>query len=130
MNGQEWCDAYGVMFDWSAQGFHADDQGWEHQLYTVTFSREGAETISFKWRQGLALEPIPSVSNVLYALQGDAVYGIQTFREFCSDLGYDPDSRKARKTWKACGKIARKFERFCSGVEGMEADFYNELREA
>ena len=32
----------------------------------------------------------------------DAEAGAQSFEDFCADLGYDTDSRKAEKTWQAC----------------------------
>lgn len=34
----EWLTRYGVTFDWTADGFHADPDGWEHQRFTLTLS--------------------------------------------------------------------------------------------
>jgi hypothetical protein len=34
----------------------------------------------------------------------DATYGTMAFEEFCSELGYDEDSRTAEKVWKATQK--------------------------
>lgn len=41
--------------------------------------------------------------------------GLMTFEEFCSEFGYDTDSRKAYKTYKACQTAAKKLERIYSG---------------
>lgn len=39
---------------------------------------------------------------------GDAQSGISTFNEFCSEFGYDTDSRRAYKIHKACVKTLDK----------------------
>lgn len=53
-------------------------------------------------------EPIPpTIEDVLYCLLADAScvqYG-QTFEEFCSELGYDTDSRKAEKIFNVCRDV-------------------------
>jgi hypothetical protein len=38
----------------------------------------------------------------LDSIVGDALYGLSDFEEFCSDLGYDEDSRSAERIHKAC----------------------------
>jgi hypothetical protein len=38
----------------------------------------------------------------------DAEEGNKTFEEFCGDLGYDKDSRRAEKIYKACGRQLKK----------------------
>lgn len=43
----------------------------------------------------------PSLYNVLTCLQK---YEVGTFEDFCSDFGYDTDSRRAKKTYKAVSK--------------------------
>ena len=44
----------------------------------------------------------PKLESVLECLLADAGYANELFKDFCSDLGYDPDSRKALKTYLAC----------------------------
>ena len=53
-------------------------------------------------------EPIlPTLTDVMYALVSDAqcVCGGQSFDDFCSDLGYDNDSREAESIFLACRDI-------------------------
>ena len=57
----------------------------------------------------------PTAADVLACLVSDVTFGEESFEDFCSELGYDPDSRKAEKTWKACKRMAPKVRRFCGG---------------
>ena len=50
--------------------------------------------------------------DVLSSLCLDASAGAQDFDEFCSEFGYDTDSRKAHDTWKACKVASRKIRQF------------------
>lgn len=47
----------------------------------------------------------PSVYDVLACLD---YYISDKFEDFCNEAGYDTDSIKARKTWKACLKQSKK----------------------
>lgn len=49
--------------------------------------------------------------------------GEKSFEEFCSDFGYDEDSRKAENIYKACGVSAKKFNRV------FTCDIYDLLNE-
>lgn len=53
-----------------------------------------------------------SAADVISSLCSDARAGEQTFEEFCSEFGYDTDSRKARNTWKACKYTSARFRAF------------------
>lgn len=44
----------------------------------------------------------PTLPGVLYSLLMDSHAGVESFPDFCSNLGYDEDSRKAFATWEAC----------------------------
>ncbi len=43
------------------------------------------------------------------------------FEDFCSDFGYDPDSRKAFSAWQNCLKISQKFQ---SVFTAKEIEFF------
>lgn len=50
------------------------------------------------------------------------------FSNFCSEFGYDEDSRKAYKIFKACKKSLKKAEKI--GIdENMACDIMNDLQE-
>lgn len=63
-------------------------------------------------------EPV-GIVELCYSLAMDAQYGRQTFAEFCSELGYDEDSRKAFDTYMACQKIATDLNRIGVSVEKL-----------
>ncbi len=50
-----------------------------------------------------------------YCFLGDAISGSQSFEEFCDELGYDEDSRKAEKIWKACQEATQKADNLSIG---------------
>jgi hypothetical protein len=58
----------------------------------------------------------------------DAIAGEQDFAEFCSDFGYDEDSRKAERIYKACKRAAAQAHRLL-GSDDLY-DLANQLREA
>lgn len=55
---------------------------------------------------GIILHAIPpQLAEVLYSLQVDCQVGAETHGEFCSNLGYDPDSIKAQDIYRCCQVI-------------------------
>ncbi len=53
----------------------------------------------------------PNAASVLSSLIGDSICSLESFEDFCAELGYDTDSRKALATYLACqesGAAARK----------------------
>lgn len=63
----------------------------------------------------------PLAKDVLQCLVDDASYLDMPFSEWAIDMGYDPDSRKAEKIYKACERGAAKLKRF------LGEDLYQEL---
>ncbi len=61
---------------------------------------------------GSAHRDAPNAADVLSCLCSDVSCGEESFEDFCSSLGYDSDSRKAEKTWKACSRMAPKVRKF------------------
>lgn len=53
----------------------------------------------------------PTLEDVLSCVLSDARAGEQTFEDFCSDFGYDEDSRSAEKIWNACKDATVKLSR-------------------
>lgn len=52
----------------------------------------------------------PTITKVMYSLLNEASMGEYSFEDFCSELGYNEDSRKAHATWQACQEIAERFK--------------------
>lgn len=55
------------------------------------------------YSQGSAHKDAPKVADVLDCLCSDATCP-DTFEDFCSEYGYDTDSRRAERTFQACLK--------------------------
>lgn len=54
---------------------------------------------------------VPTAADVLYSLLIDAQCGSETFEYFCSNCGYDTDSRKALETYLACQEMSVKLRK-------------------
>jgi len=54
--------------------------------------------------------------DILSCISSDA-FCPDTFADFCAELGYDEDSRKAEKTFKACSSFARRIQKFFTEEE-------------
>ena len=77
------------------------------QFELVTFYSKGPGHKSNKW----PFKPIPpSLEEVLDSLRLDWSLAHQSFDDFCFELGYDPDSRKAYAIYEACVNIGRQVE--------------------
>lgn len=81
-------------------------------------------TLKFKRRRltvpfwtGIALTNEPTAADVLACLISDTREFIDrcgaSFEEWCSDFGYDTDSRQAETVYRQCEQLAPKVERFC-----------------
>lgn len=54
----------------------------------------------------------PDVEEVMNALVSDFVDDSASFEDWCAEIGYDTDSRKAERTFKACQKETKNLRRF------------------
>jgi len=74
--------------------------------------RFGTRKLTVPFYTGPAICKEPNAADVLYCLISDARAGDSTFEDFCSEFGYDSDSRKAYATWQQCQRIAPKLHKF------------------
>lgn len=96
-------------------------RGWEHRLFQVAIITDrGQFTTDFKsglacisdkrpknttrkvTKEDFKYVAHPTDETVLYHLASDAQCGRYTYNEFCSNLGYDNDSIKARDIYFKC----------------------------
>lgn len=90
-----------------------DGQNWNHHIITVKNLKTGKRT-SFDFWASIARPHLSTKDDILGAFRcflDDCVCGLESFEDFCADLGYDTDSRRAEATWKACRRSAEKFKR-------------------
>lgn len=91
-----------------------------HFCYEVAGARKGTFG-DFQWLK------VPKVSSVLHSLIMDAQAGSETFEDFCSNYGYDTDSRRALEMYLECQKTSHDLRRFFNG--GHMADMEEILRD-
>ena len=83
--------------------------------YEVTLQRASQRRMTTYFSKGYGHEgKSPEVFEVLNCLQSDCwlVRNNETFDDFCRELGYDTDSRRAEKIYEACKKTERDLDRF------------------
>lgn len=64
----------------------------------------------------------PTLYDVLACLQK---YDVGTFEDFCSEFGYDTDSRSAKKTYKA---VVKEYDKMCSLFSESELEILREIQ--
>ena len=71
----------------------------------------------------------PTAKEVLECLVSDAHGVDESFEDWCGEFGYDTDSRKAEKTYKACKKSTQKLMQFMAVTidEPKGSALYQEL---
>lgn len=71
---------------------------------------KGCHPNSIAWQNMLKrMKPeAPCAASVLYSLVSDGAAIDQSFTDWCDELGYDTDSRKALQTYEACCESGRK----------------------
>jgi hypothetical protein len=69
--------------------------------WRVTLTYKGRR-YSFDFWQGTGIKTAPDAAGVLECLLSDAQSAGDSFEEFCSNMGYNTDSRKAEQIYKAC----------------------------
>lgn len=91
--------------------------------YKVTLQYKRRK-LSVPFYQGKAICKEPQAHDVIYCLISDAqsIECADSFEDWASSLGYDTDSRKAEKTYKACVKNQQNIRRFL----GTDFDLFAE----
>jgi hypothetical protein len=92
---------------------HMNDPKWEANHYRVTL-RFNRKQLTCYFSMGIGLSGEPTAEDVLNSLAADAagVENARDFEDWCSEYGYDTDSRKAEKTFKICQKQAKQLKAF------------------
>jgi len=87
--------------------FYFDDDKEARDIYKISLKND-RHKYSFKFGQSIVNTGThPTAYDVLACLQK---YEVGTFENFCGDFGYDIDSRKAYKTYKAVMKEWKNIE--------------------
>lgn len=70
---------------------------------------------SFEYYTGTGIKKAPDYDSVLYSLVTDAEALKMSFENWANEFGYNDDSIKAKKIWRACCENARKL--IATGVD-------------
>ena len=101
-----------LTFEWGAQlGWDKQDD-WQRKAngYRCTLHYHRRQH-TFDFWQGIGITTNPTAEGCLSCLLLDAQSGEYDFEEFCKELGYDTDSRKAEAIWRSCQKTRANLER-------------------
>lgn len=112
MTTEQFVTRHGISItcDWTASNPHMDDARDMNHWKTVL--RFGRRRMTVVFSMGLGLRGEPTAADVLSSLAMDASSADQDFESWCGDYGYDTDSRKAERTYKAVQAATTKLRRF------------------
>lgn len=115
----EWNDSNPNMDldDWSRTATH-----WKCTL------RRGKRQLTTYFSQGTAHTEEPTAADVLDCLASDSAGNFTSFEEWCGNYGYDPDSRKAERTFLTIKKQSGELLRFL-GPDSYKALLFDTERQ-
>ena len=96
--------------EWSKENFN-------NHMVKVT-NRDTQQSITFEFWASISnpkLKTEYDILNAFYCFVSDAIAGSYTFEEFCSEFGYNNDSRQAEKIYKKCKKQLEKLKKIYDG---------------
>jgi hypothetical protein len=102
-----------------------NDNNFNNHMVKVT-NTEIQQSITFEFWASIANPELTKeydILNAFYCFVSDAVGADGTFENFCSEFGYDSDSRAAEKIYKKCIKQLEKLKKIYDG------DIYNLVNE-
>jgi hypothetical protein len=103
-----------------------DSQDMDH--WKVTLRRPGhSMTTYFSMGYGHNGKA-PKAAEVLDCLASDANGASDSFEDFCSNFGYDEDSRKAEKIYKACQHSAARLSNFLGSTRYDDLLYHTERK--
>lgn len=108
----------------------ADDDWMRSARHFKCTLRCGKRRMTLHFSQGCAHTKEPTVEDVLNCLASDSA-GLDnstTFESWCAEYGYDTDSRKAEKIYRACQKQRDQLERLIGDATEFETLLYNTER--
>lgn len=114
------------------KSWEADLQGNFHNHMVKITNTETKQSVTFEFWNSIAKGEITEEQEVLsafYCFINDALAGMYDFDNFCSEFGYDNDSRQAEKIWRKCQKQYEKFTKVFDVNKNDIYDFINELQE-
>lgn len=102
-----------------------------HNKVTVKNLNNGKRTSFDFWGsvKNPRVESEYDLLNAFYCFVSDALAGVDSFENFCSEFGYDTDSRNAEKIWRACKRSTNKIFNLTGYSLDMLYDLVDDLQE-
>ena len=96
-----------IMKNGIVRGFPYNTDNLLHQRYKVTISTQFSDKSFFFYdsyqnyldKKSLTENDVPFI---LYCIFTDAIEGLNSFNEFCANMGFSEDSIRAYKIYRAC----------------------------
>ena len=121
MTLQQFIDRHNLTLTATRTDRNPDMSYFDGDHWKVTLKRPGHRmTLVFSKGYGHRGEA-PTCEEVLDTLRSDLFYMDCSFEDFCSEVGFDPDSRKAERTFKALVRQNTKLHKF------LGEDLFTEL---
>jgi len=89
-----------------------NNKDWVNANHYKVKLKNGSKSMSIYYSQGYGIKHEPNALSVLDCLRSDAICNDLNFNDFCAEFGYDSDSIKANKIYKACLKNTVKLKKF------------------
>lgn len=129
-----------VKFIGESYGFPGDTEekhkGYHNQFKICLTNKDTKKRVYFNfygstadYNNGKAYIEEREFPFLLYCFVSDARSGLESFDDFCSEFGYDTDSRSAEKIHKLCTKSADKAYKLGIETDQQFCDLINELNE-
>lgn len=103
-----------IKKDWLKYDYHFAGDKVQRHIFKIKLTKNG-KSFSFNFGQSIKKDANePTTYDILTCLQK---YEVGTFENFCGDFGYDEDSRKAEKIYKAVCKEFTNMKKLFSNEE-------------
>lgn len=101
-----------LQFTFGAAMPRDKQEEWQQKAngYRCTLIYKGRR-YTFDFWQGPAITEDPTAVGCLDCLLSDCTAVDGSFQDFCGEMGYDSDSRKAERVYKACQNVRKQMER-------------------
>ena len=112
-----------LKVEFSRHGKHFADDKEKRAIYKCTL-RKGRRSYVFDFGQSIAgtlIDEKPTEYDIMTCLQK---YEVGTFEDFCSEFGYDEDSRTAERTYKA---VVKEYDGVCRIFSDEELEILQEI---
>lgn len=102
-----------VKCEWVDRNPNMNDMPRGSRHFKVTLGR-GRKRMTLYWSQGPAIEREPDAESIMECLEMDAstADSCGSFDDWCAELGFDADSRKAEALYRRVNRQAERFARF------------------